>query len=70
MMKDCKITFTDGRADYEFSSETPLSLILKTAKERNWPILAIHTPDYVLSVFDHETYKKVTSDAIFSRLVV
>lgn len=65
-MKDCKITFTDGRADYPFSSDTSLGLILKTAKERGWSVDSIHTPDYVLSVFDREKWGEITSDSFFT----
>lgn len=66
-MKDSKITFADGRDPYEFSSETPLSLILKTAKERKWPIDAIHTPDYVLVVLEPETYENAVSNWTLSQ---
>lgn len=69
-MKDCKLTFTDGRAPYEFSSETPIGLVLKTAKERNWPVLAIHTSDFVLSILTPETYEHAVSDAMFTNLGV
>lgn len=67
MDKDCRLTFSDGRPDYPFSSSTPLCLVLQTAKDRNWPLLAIHTPNYVLSVFTPEEYETAVSEKTFTQ---
>lgn len=63
--KDCQLVFSDGRAPYPFSSKIPLGLILKTAKDRDWPLLAIKTPYYTLSVFTPEAYETAICDNIF-----
>lgn len=70
MNKNSYISFTDGRADYHFSSETSLELILKTIKERNWPVLAIHTPDFVLSILSPEEYEHAMANFTFTNLGV
>lgn len=55
MEKDCKMIFTNGQPDYEFSSQD-LATALKWAKENNVPLQAIRTPWFVLSALDEETY--------------
>ena len=51
--KDCKIVFEGKNPDYPFKS-ADLPKALAYAKEKNWPILAIKTPWYWLSVMDEE----------------
>lgn len=53
------IVFSDKTPPYEFDADTTnLGIILKTAKERGWKILAIKTEDYVLSVLAPEQYEE------------
>lgn len=70
MEKDCTIYFTNDKTPpYQFSSKD-LGLALKTAKERNWPISSIRTPDWMLSIFTHEEYEKVVNEHFFTSLGV
>lgn len=69
MDKDCTLIFANKQEPYPFSSKD-IGLALKTAKERRWDVLAIKTPDWVLSVFDHETYNKMVSEVQIENAVV
>lgn len=69
MEKDCTLYFSDDTAPYEFASAN-LALALKTAAERKWPVLAIKTPEWMLSIFTHEEYEKATGDKLFTDLGV
>lgn len=64
--KDCQLIFSDGRKPYQFSSTVPLHLILDTAKERGWPVLAIKTPSYYLPILSLEAYETAVSETTFS----
>nr|DAS05671.1 MAG TPA: hypothetical protein [Caudoviricetes sp.] len=52
-VKNAKLIFEEG-ADYEFNVED-LPKALAYAKEKNWPLVAVKTPWYWLSVLDDET---------------
>lgn len=60
MEKDCVLYFSDDTAPYPFNS-ADIAKALSTAFERKWPISAIKTPHYTLSVFTHEEYAKAIS---------
>lgn len=60
MEKDCTLIFAGNTEPYKFNSKD-IGVALKTAKERGWNVVAIRTPDWVLSVFDHETYDNVVA---------
>lgn len=58
--KNAKLIFEnrDKNPDYEFNVDD-LPKALAYAKQKNWPLLAIKTPWYWLSVMDEETGKTV-----------
>lgn len=64
-MKDCKLIFAGDIAPYEFESKN-LAVALAWAKDKKWDIVAVITPWYSLSVFDHETYKAAMDAFNFS----
>lgn len=68
--KNCELIFSDGRPSYAFASTTPLELVLNTAKERDWPLTAIKTPHYTLSVFTHDEYERAVANSTFENLGV
>ena len=53
--KNAKLIFEGkDQQDYEFNVED-LPKALEYAKQKNWPLLAVKTPWYWLSVMDEET---------------
>ncbi len=52
-MKDCRLIFEGKNPDYQFESKD-LAVALKYAREKNWPLLAIKTPWFWLSVMDDD----------------
>lgn len=69
MEKDCTLYFSDDTPPYEFNSAN-IGVALKTAHERNWPVSAIKTPHYTLSVFTHEEYERAIANSTFENLGV
>lgn len=69
MEKDCSLLFTDDTPPYAFNS-ADIGKCLAVAYERQWPVCAIKTPHYTLSILSHEDYEKVMSDLLFTKLGV
>ena len=59
-MKDCYIIFEDGREPYAFSL-IDMAIAIKTSHERGWPVLAIKTPYYYMSLIDGEDFENIMS---------
>ena len=57
-MEDCYIIFEDGREPYKFSLDK-MAVAIKFSHEQNWPVLAIKTPYYYLSLIDEDSFNAV-----------
>lgn len=57
-MDKCYIIFEDGREPYEFSLVN-MATAIQVSHERKWPVLAIKTPYYYMSLIDAEDFENV-----------
>lgn len=57
-MDKCYIIFEDGREPYEFSLYD-MATAIKVSHERKWPVLAIKTPYYYMSLIDSEDFENI-----------
>lgn len=57
-MEECYIIFDDGREPYKFELDK-IATAIKYSHDENWPVLAIKTPYYYLSLIDDEDFKNI-----------
>lgn len=57
-MDKCYIIFEDGREPYEFSLDK-MAIAIKYSHDEKWPVLAIKTPYYYMSLIDGQDFKNI-----------
>lgn len=57
-MEDCFIIFEDGREPYKFPLDK-MATAIKYSHDNNWPVLAIKTPYYYMSLIDGEDFENI-----------
>ena len=57
---ECYIIFEDGREPYKFPLEK-MATAIQYSHEKKWPVLAIKTPFYYMSLIDSQDFENVMS---------
>lgn len=57
-MDKCYIIFEDGREPYEFSLDK-MATAIQFSHDNKWPVLAIKTPYYYMSLIDGEDFENI-----------
>lgn len=55
---ECYIIFEDGREPYKFPLEK-MATAIKYSHEKKWPVLAIKTPYYYMSLIDAQDFENI-----------
>ena len=55
---DCYIIFEDGREPYKFPLDK-MATAIQYSHEKKWPVLAIKTPFYYMSLIDSQDFENV-----------
>lgn len=57
-MDKCYIIFEDGREPYEFPLDK-MATAIQFSHDNKWPVLAIKTPYYYMSLIDGEDFENI-----------